>query len=199
MKTFCSFPERAGVPIHRPHYGEEVDKKRSLESAEVDSANFLRMRSLRIVFVGGGGGENRFYSSFLCKVQTHCCFQIFLKGFVELVQICALQTQRHWAFLRSNVCFCISYVLQCMQSAKSNTIWTFKIKRIVWPTCPHGYVLLVIHVVLQSVSGEQVCRLQLNNMPVCSLTSYPNPGSVVWSWLVCYWWLLLTFCNVASA
>ena len=40
----------------------EVDKKRSLDSAEADSACFLRMRSLRTFFVGGAE-EETFFSS----------------------------------------------------------------------------------------------------------------------------------------
>jgi len=54
------------------------------------STCFLQMRSLRTLFVSGDGGRNRFFL-FFSKVQTPC-FQIFLKSFAELFQICALLT-----------------------------------------------------------------------------------------------------------
>jgi len=66
-------------------YASQVDKKRSLESAEAESENPVcrRRRS---------GEGDQFFSNFLCKVQTHYYFQIFLESFVELLQICALMT-----------------------------------------------------------------------------------------------------------
>ena len=58
-----------------------MDKKRSLNSAEADSACFLRMRSPKSLFVGGGGAEEEvvLFLNFLCTFETHNWFNFSCK------------------------------------------------------------------------------------------------------------------------
>jgi len=73
--------------------------------AETESKNF-------VCWQRRSGSGDRYFSNFLCKVQTYCCFQIFTENLVDLHHIYALLTQHYRAFLCSNVCFRTSYALQ---------------------------------------------------------------------------------------
>ena len=57
----------------------EVDNKRSLDSVEADSACFLRMLSPKSFFIGGVEEEVVFFLNFLCKFETHGCFNFSCK------------------------------------------------------------------------------------------------------------------------
>jgi len=160
---------------------------------------FLRMGSPKGFFIdGSGGGVRLFFLNFFAHLKLMVA-SIFLANF----QVGFALLTRHWAFLWSNVCFCISC---CSVYAKSNTILDIQTEAL----RPTGLVALQSfsntctgHVVLQSVQrfSETVCSLQTvqyryaHLWVTCHLT--PNPNCVVCSSFLCDWWLLPTTFHVA--
>ena len=101
-----------------------ADKKRSLVSAEADSAWFSRMRSPKSFFVDGAEEEVVLFLNFLCTFETHDCFNFSCKvswriRFADIA---------FSAFLWSKVCFCISccsiqdWILCCLAVMESRNL-----------------------------------------------------------------------------
>ena len=114
----------------------EVDKKRSLDSAEADSACFLR--SPKSFFVDGGGAVEDFvfFLNFLCTCETHHCFNFSYKFSWKI----------HFAdidlFCGQKVVFA-SRVAQCRQNLI--LFWTFELKHLgllMWS--PYNLLLILI-------------------------------------------------------
>jgi len=93
-----------------------VDKKRSLESAEADSACFLR-----------SGGVDQFFKIFFAKFKLIIVFR-FSGKFCGVTSNMPFADTALASFSMFRVLFL--HLLCVTMYAKSNTIWTFKIKRL---------------------------------------------------------------------
>ena len=170
-----------------------MDKKRSLDFAEADSACFLRMRSPKSFFDGGGGGH--FFLTFLRTFETHGCFNFSCKfswrtRFPDKAFSFSTVKSLFLHLVLLNVCK-IKYILDIQTEAPRST-------RLV-PLQSFSNTELILDMWfcnLFNVSVRQsvgyIWTKPLRPFVVI-LPSYPNPSCVFCSWFLGDLWLLPTF------
>jgi len=139
---------------------QRLDKKWSLKSTKANSVFFSEAESKKPV-CWRIREENRYFSNFLCKYETHYCFKMFC-GIISKYALC-----HQTALLKFSTFRGLFLQFLCARVYEdSNFIWTFKIKRLRYTWLP-DYNLLVILYMWFCRRFVRQGRLQVNKTSIC--------------------------------